>query len=118
MYVVLEKFLLELRLPAPGRILPSIVGEKLFWNSVFAGRPSICLDHALRTLAPVHAQASNEPGVVIDEPDDVGVFAKDLEDCDVALPELIRFAVLESAIFKRLLPALLLVARHVVPCEK
>ena len=110
--MVFAKFLLELRLPAPGCVLPPIVGKKLLRNPVFPDRPPVCLEHVLGALTPVHSQPCNEPGVVIDEPDDIGVFAQEFEDRDVALPELIRLAVLEPAVLGMLFPALLLRRRR------
>lgn len=97
-HVVSRQFFLELCLAPPARVLSTVVRQQLFGHAVLARRPPVALHHVLSVLAPVNAQAGNEPGIIIDESDEVGILAKNLEDRDVTLPELIRPGVLEPPV--------------------
>lgn len=109
--VVPRQLFLELRLAPPARVLPPVVRQQLPRHAILARRPPVGLHHVLGILAPVNSQARNEPGVIVDEPDQVGILAGDLADCDVALPELIRTGVFEPAVGQRLHPPLFLAGR-------
>jgi len=109
--MVLGQFFLELRLAPPARVLPPIVRQHLLRYAILARRPPVALHHVLGVLAPVNSQARNEPGVIVDEPDQVGILASELVNRDVALPELIRTGVFEPAISQRLHPPLFLAGR-------
>ena len=106
--VILGQFLLELRLSAPGGVLPPVVGKKLRRNPVFPGRAPVHFQHVLRALATVQPDPGDIPGMIINKPDDVGRFVVECEDRDVALPERVRLGVFVPPVFERLHAPLLL----------
>lgn len=106
--MILGQFLLELRLSAPGGVLPPVVGKKLRRNPVFPGRAPVNFQHVLRALATVQPDPGDIPGVIIDKPDDIGQFVVEGENRDVALPERIRLGVFVPPVFELLHPPLLL----------
>jgi hypothetical protein len=103
MHMVTGQRVLEARLPVPRHILPAIVGQHLLGFTVFTRRPTVHLQHILRGLAPEESQAHDVPGVVINEPDQVGILMIDLKAEDVALPHLVRRGTLKEPRLLRIL---------------
>ncbi len=89
------EFLLELGDAAPTGVLPSVVGEHLLWRSVGRHRFAVDFHHVGAGMAAVDPESRNVPGVVVEEPDDVGHAPQDREVGDVALPHLVRRGTLE-----------------------
>ncbi|MEI8190104.1 MAG: hypothetical protein WCI75_10360, partial [candidate division NC10 bacterium] len=87
--LVLLQLLLELRHPAPGRVLPAVVRQHLPGHAVLADPAPVRLQDVLRRLAPEQAQRRDEPRVVVDEPDQVRVLPAQPEREDVRLPHLV-----------------------------
>ena len=86
MHVIPCHFLLEGRLPAPTGILPAIVGQHLTGGAIFADRPAVDFQYALRCVAAVDTQSHNVSGIVVQEGDDVRHLPEDVVVRDVALP--------------------------------
>ncbi len=100
---VLGQLLLEPRLAAPGGILPPVVGQHFLGHAVFGhGRP-VHLHDVLARLAPEQSQADDVAGVVVDEPDQVGVPSVQPEAEDVRLPHLVRRRPFEEPRLRRVL---------------
>ena len=95
--VILCHFLLELCLAAPAGILPTVVGQHLSRGTIFADRPAVDFQHALRCVAAIDSQTHDVPGVVIQKGDDIRHFPEDVVVRDVALPHLVRRGTLEPA---------------------
>jgi len=93
----LAQFLLEAGLAAPGRELAAVVGQHLPGLTVLGDCPAVHFHHVLGTLAAVQFQADEEPGVVVDKPDQVGVVTGQAEDVNIGLPHLIRGGAFEAA---------------------
>jgi hypothetical protein len=92
------QFLLELRRPAPGRILPPIVGQDLLGHAVLRVRPLQRVAHQEFLLVPRHRPADDEPRVVVHERAQVhALMAPQQEGEDIRLPELIRLRPLETS---------------------
>jgi hypothetical protein len=107
MHPVAGQGMLEVCLPLPGGVLPAVVRQHLLGGTVLAHSPAIDLQHVLRSLAAVDAHADDEPGVVVNEPDQVGVVVVHLEAEDVALPHLVGCGALKEPRLGRVLPRLL-----------
>ena len=101
---------LEARLAAPRHVLPSVVGEHLLRNPVLANRPAVNLQQVFRRLPAEDPQPGDVAGVVVDEPDQVGILPGPRQDEreDVALPELVRCGTLEEPRLRRILLRLVL----------
>ena len=98
---VVHAVLLELGFEAgrapPARELPALVGEQLLGHPVLRDGPAVDLQHVLRRLAAEDVQPHHVAGVIIQEPDEVGVLAAQAEGEDVGLPELVGRGALEGA---------------------
>jgi hypothetical protein len=103
MHMVTGQRVLKARFPVPRHILPAIVGQHLLGLTVFTRRPTVHLQHIFRGLAPEESQAHDVPGVVVNEPDQVGVLMIELEAEDIALPHLVRRGTLKEPRFLRIL---------------
>jgi hypothetical protein len=86
---VLGHLVLETARPTPGGILAPVVGEHLLGHTKLPGRPPIDLNDRLRRLAAEQVNADDEPRVVVEEGDEVGIAATQPEAEDVALPHLV-----------------------------
>ena len=94
---------LELRLPAPGRVLPPLVGEHLLRWTVLLQPPGQRLQHELRSLMVRQHVRHDEARVVIHERDQVDpLVPPEQKREDVRLPELVRGSPLEAP--RRMLP--------------
>ena len=116
MDAVLGQLLLEARLAVPAGVLPPVVREHLLGNAMLADRRAVHLHDVLARLAPEQAQADDIAGVVVDEPDQVGVPPIQPEAEDVRLPHLVRRCPLEEPRLGRVLlhPARLGLGQHLV----
>jgi hypothetical protein len=116
--VILLQFLLELRLPAPTGVLPSVVGQHLLGRLVLSHRLTVEFHHVGAGLTAIHAQRRDEAGVIVNEPDDVRRLAQDGIVRDVALPHLVRRGTLEPARRRFDLPAgFLFLGHHPDVCQ-
>jgi hypothetical protein len=88
-HAILFEFGLEAAHPAPRGILAAIVGEHLLGRLELADRHAVNLDHRRRGGTAEQVGADNEPRVIIQEGDEVGVTAAQPEGEDVRLPHLI-----------------------------
>jgi len=117
------QFLLELGFPVPACILPPIVRQHLLGCPV---RPNTSPEHLhqiVGRLAAEDLQGRDVTGMVVDEPDQVGIparpqpfggpdsFPAKLEGKDIALPHLIGRGTLEKARLRRVGRRLLLFRR-------
>ena len=93
----LGQFLLKGCLAAPVGVLPPVVRQHLLRRPVGTDPAAIHFQHVVRRLAPEHFQGRDVTGMVINKPDEVGVFAPELEGEDIALPHLVGRAALEKA---------------------
>ena len=96
MDVILRQLLLEARLPAPGGVLPTVVGEHLLGHAVLRHGCPIDFQDVLRRLAAKQIQSHDVARVVIHKRNQVGVLAAQPECEDVALPHLVRRRPLEG----------------------
>jgi hypothetical protein len=96
-HTVLLEFRLEAADPAPVGVLASVVGEHLLGWTELAGRNAVDLDHGLGRGTTEQVGAHHEPGVIIHEPDEVGVTATQPEGEDVRLPHLVGCGPFEEA---------------------
>ena len=96
---VLGHFILEAARSAPSGILATVVGEHLLGNAEFSGSPPVNLDDGLGGLAAEQFDTDNEPRVIVQEGDQVGVVAAQPEAEDVTLPHLVGGGPLEEAGF-------------------
>jgi hypothetical protein len=129
---VVHPILPQLRLepggPAPARVLAALIGEHLLGHAVLRHRPAVHLQHVLRRLAAKHVQPHHVAGVVVEEPDEVGVLAAQPEGEDIGLPHLVGRGALKEArlgrvtrgFAARLLEELVLVqgAAHRLPAHR
>lgn len=90
---VVHPVLLQLHLEAgatpPAHILPAVVGEHLLRGPVLRGRRAVRVEHVLAGLAAEQVEPDQIAGVIVDEPDQVGVLAAEPEGEDVRLPHLV-----------------------------
>jgi len=111
MHMILLQFLLKPRLAAPVGVLPAIVGEHLLGQAILAHRPPIHFQHMLGGLTAIQPQPHQVAGVIVHEPNQVGVLTTDANGADVALPHLIGSRALKEPrlgwILHRLAPGLL-----------
>jgi hypothetical protein len=90
--------LLELRLAAPRRVLPPLVGEHLARMAVLGDAALERLDDKARLVVMRHRPRHDVARVVVHEADDVdALMAPELEREDVGLPELIRLRAFKAA---------------------
>jgi hypothetical protein len=98
---VADAVLLELRLEpagaAPGGVLAAVVGEHLLGRLILADGHPVDLDHRRRRGAAEQVRPHHEPGVVVQEPNEVGVAPAQPEGEDVRLPHLVGRGPLEEA---------------------
>ena len=87
----------EAGLASPVRVLPAVVGEHLFGNTILGNAAAICLQHMGGGLATIQAQAGNIPAVVVQKSDQVSVATRQAEGHDVALPQLVRTGAFEKS---------------------
>jgi hypothetical protein len=90
MHPVLRHLRLELRLPPPTRVLPTIVRQHLLRRLVFRGRPPVYLQDLVPSLGHEQVQADNITRIIIDEPNQIRVLPAQLKRRDVRLPKLVR----------------------------
>ena len=76
----------ERRPPAPADILPPVIREHFPGHPIGPNATPIYLQHVLRGLAPEYLQGRDVPGMIVDEPDQVGIRPAQLEREDIALP--------------------------------
>ena len=117
------QFLLELGFPVPARVLPPIVRQHLLGCPVRSHATPKHLHQIVGRLATEYFQGRDVPGMVVDEPDQVGIparpqpfgrpdsFPAKLEGKDIALPHLIGRGTLEKARLRRVGRCLLLFGR-------
>ena len=108
-----RQFLLELGLAVPARILPPIVRQHLLGHPVRSHATPEHLHQIIGRLAAEYFQGRDVPGMIVDEPDQVGIttraqpfrrpdsFPAKLEGKDIALPHLVGCAALEKARLRR-----------------
>jgi hypothetical protein len=112
-HVVAGQLLLELGLPAPSGVLPAVVGEQLLRNPVVAHRLAVTLDDVRRVGAAIQVQPGHVARIVVEKADDIPGLALQREGRDIALPELVRPAVLEAPVRRlRFAPRFLLRRRR------
>ena len=97
LHPVLAQLLLEPRRPAPRGVLPAVVRQHLARRAELADPAAVRLQDVLGGLAAEHPERDDEPRVVVDEADQVGVLAAEPEREDVRLPHLVRRRALEEA---------------------
>jgi len=95
-HAVLLELGLEATDPAPGGVLPAVVGEQLLGRLKLADRYPVHFDDRRRRGTAEEIRAHDEAGVVIQEGDEVGVPAAEPEGEDVRLPHLIGRGPLEE----------------------
>jgi hypothetical protein len=97
---VADPVLLELRLEtagaAPGGVLAAVVGEHLLGRLILADSHPVDLDHRRRGGAAEQVRPHHEPGVVVQESNEVGVAPAQPEGEDVRLPHLVGRGPLEE----------------------
>lgn len=120
LYPVPFQFLLELGFPVPARILPPIVRQHLLGRPVRSHASPEYLHQIIGRLAAEYFQGRDVSGMVVDEPDQVGIparsqpfgrpdsFPAKLEGKDIALPHLVGRGALEKARLRRVGRRLLL----------
>ena len=103
------QFLLELGLAVPARILPPVIRQHLLGYPMRSHTSPEHLQQIVGRLAAEYFQGRDVPGMVVDEPDQVGIparpqpfggpdrFPAKLEGKDIALPHLVGRAALEKA---------------------
>ena len=91
----------------PVGVLPTVVGEHLFGNTIFANGLSIRLDHVFSRLAAVKPHGCDIAAVVIDVADQIGIFTRQSEGHDIALPHLVRCSPFKKSWLGRILFAFL-----------
>jgi len=98
---VVHPILTQLRLetggPAPARVLATLIGEHLFGHAVLRHRRAVHLQDMLRCLTTEHVQPHHVAGVIVQEADEVGVFASQPESKNIGLPHLVGGGTLEEA---------------------
>ena len=109
---VLLQFVLEPRLAAPVGVLPTVVRQHFLGHPVGPCRPPIHLQHVLCRHRPIESQPRDVPGMVIDEPDQVGELPRQPKREDVALPHLVRRGALEETRLRGIALRLGLHRRH------
>lgn len=109
LYPVPFQFLLELGLAVPARILPAVVRQHLLGHPMRSYATPEHLHQIIGRLAPEYFQGRDVPGMIVDEPDQVGIttrsqpfgrpdsFPAKLEGKDIALPHLVGHGALEKA---------------------
>ena len=95
-YPVFLKLSLKLRVAAPARVLPPVVGQHLLWDAVFGHSPSIYIEDVVRGLADMEPQPDHVAGIVVDETYEIRLAATKPEREDVALPHLVGRGALEK----------------------
>jgi len=92
-FEVMGPVLLHLRLEACGAapvdVFPAIVGKHFLGRLIFAGRHPEHLQNILRAVTAKQICPDEEPGIIIHEPDEVGVFASQTERENIRLPHLV-----------------------------
>ncbi|HWT83591.1 MAG TPA: hypothetical protein VN648_32900, partial [Candidatus Methylomirabilis sp.] len=86
---VLFHFRFEAGGATPVDVLPAIVREHLLGRLVFAGRHPKDLQHVLRGVTAEEVRPHDEPRVVVQEADQVGIASPQPEGEDVGLPHLV-----------------------------
>ena len=82
--------------PAPGGVLTPIVGQHLLGRLILAHRHPVDFDDGLGGGAAEQIGPHHEPGVIVQETDQISVTASQPEGEDVALPHLIGRGPLEE----------------------
>lgn len=95
-HAILFEFGLETADAAPGGVLATVVGEHLLGRLELADRHAVNLDHRRRRGTAEQVGPDDEPRVVIQEGDEVGVPPAQAEGEDVGLPHLIGRGPLEE----------------------
>jgi hypothetical protein len=86
---ILFEFRLKAADAAPGGVLAAVVGEHLLGRLELADRHPIDFDHCGRRGTAEQVGADDEPRVIVQEGDEIGVAAAEPEGEDVGLPHLI-----------------------------
>jgi hypothetical protein len=100
---VLLEFRFKPRLPAPVGVLPAIVRQHLLGQAILAHRPPIYFQHMLGRLTAIKTQPHQIAGVIVHEPNQVGVLTTEANRANVALPHLIGRRPLEEPRLGRIL---------------
>lgn len=91
------ELLLEVRAPAPRRVLPALVGQDLLRRTVVRNAARQCLHHQSALLVMRHHQAHHIPRVVIQERRHVHPLVLAQQEREqVRLPQLVRLGPLEA----------------------
>ena len=114
------QFLLELGLAVPTRILPPVIRQHFLGHPMRSHTTPEYLQQIIGRLAAEYFQGRDVTGMIVDEPDQVGVttrpqpfgrpdcFPAKLEGKDIALPHLVGRGALEKARLRRVGRRLLL----------
>ena len=94
---VLLEFGLEPTDPSPVGILPTVIGEHLLGRLILSRGHPVDLDHRVRGGAAKQIGPGNEPGIVIQISNEVGVASPQPEGEDIALPHLVGRSPFEEA---------------------
>lgn len=95
---VLAERLFEVRLPSPGGVLPSLIGEDLLRLAPGRDPSRERLEHELGPLMVRQRVGDDEPRVVVHERREVeALLSAEQEREDVRLPHLVRLGALEAA---------------------
>ena len=117
------QFLLEPGLAVPSRILPAVICQHFLGHPVRAHASPEHFQQIIGRLAAEYFQGRDVPGMIVDEPDQVGIttrpqpfgrpdsFPTKLEGEDIALPHLVGRGTLEKARLRRVGRRLLLFGR-------
>jgi hypothetical protein len=82
--------------PTPGGVLPPVIGEHLLGRLILPSPHPIHLDHRVGRRAPEQIRPGDEPGVIVQEGDQIRILAPQPEGKDVALPHLVGRGPLEE----------------------
>ena len=89
---------------APVDILAAIIGEHLLGRLILGGGDAKDLQHVFGGVAAEQIGADHEPGVIVHEPDEVGVATAQPEGEDIGLPHLVGRGPLEEAWADKITP--------------
>jgi hypothetical protein len=106
MDTVFLKLRFKPRLPAPVGVLPAIVRQHLLGQAILAHRPPIHFQHVLGGLTAIEPQPDQVAGVIVHEPNQIGVLTAEANRANVALPHLIGRRPLEEPRLGRILDRL------------
>lgn len=98
---VAPQLLLEIRLSAPRRVLPALVGKDLPRRAVVGDSAGERLHHQRAALVVTHRQAHEVPRVIVEKRGDVHPLVAPQEKREeIALPKLVRLRALEALLLQ------------------